>query len=156
MFIGISKALPQRVSLIGLDLSGNPEVFGWFLLSVTGYFFLTSLVLAVLDLVKYYLPYIIVKKGTGLTGGTIGLTEEECLSENFEHYLDRAEVGTPYAELLDIQRQRKDIEDNYNARYVKLNNATRLLFDFVFPIIFSAISIFVITSFLLSTSSQIT
>ncbi|WP_420554518.1 hypothetical protein [Neptuniibacter marinus] len=144
------------MSLIGLDLSGKPEVFGWFLLAITGYFLITSLVLGALDLVKYYLPYFIVKKGANVTGSVIGLTEDECQSENFEHYLDHPEVGTVSSELLDIQRQRKSIEANYHSRYVNLANATRLLFDLAFPTIFSAISIFVITGFLWPSCSQIT
>ena len=133
-----------------MDLSGKPEVFGWFLLAVTGYFLITSLALAILDLIKYYLPYFIVKKGANVTGSVIGLTEDECQSENFENYLDRQEAGTVSSELRDIQRQRQNIEANYNSRYVKLANATKLLFDLAFPIILSAISIYIITDFLWS------
>lgn len=156
LFIGITEALPQKVSLIGLDLSGKPEVFGWFLLAVTGYFLITSLALAALDLIKYYLPYFIVKKGANVTGSVIGLTEDECQSENFEHHLDHPEAGTVSSELRDIQSQRKSIEASYHSRYIKLANATRLLFDLAFPIIFSAISIFVITGFLWPSCLQIT
>lgn len=149
----MTEALPQKISLIGLDLSGRPEVFGWFLFAVTGYFLTISLVLAALDLIKYYLPYFIVKRGANVTGSVLGLTEEECQSENFEHYLDQPEVGTAHSELRDIQRQRKSIEANYNSRYIKLANATKLLFDLAFPFIFSVISIYVIISFLWSNCS---
>lgn len=148
LFVGLTKALPQKVSLIGLDLSGSPEVFGWFLFSITFYFFITSLVLVVLDLIKHYLPYIVIKKGANVTGSVIGLTEEECQSENFEHYLDQPEVGTAHSEFQDIQRQRKYIEVSYNSKYIKLANSTKLLFDILFPLVFAVISISTLAKFL--------
>lgn len=153
LFIGATEALPQKVSLIGLDLTGKPEIFGWFLLGVTGYFFVTSLVLVLLELTKYYLPYFIIKKGANVTSSTLGLTEDDCQSENFEHYLDQPEVGTTYSELKDIQRQRKNIEASYTTRYLKLANITRLSFDLAFPMIFSATSIFILSSFLWTSHS---
>jgi hypothetical protein len=148
LFVGLTKALPQKVSLIGLDLSGSPEIFGWFLFGVTCYFFITSVVLAVLDLIKHYLPYIIIKKGGNVTGSVIGLTEEECQSENFEHYLDQPEAGTTHSEFQDIQRQRKLIEVSYNSQYIKLANFTKLLFDISFPLLFAAISIIMLAKYL--------
>ena len=148
LFVGVTEALPQKISLIGLDLSGKPEIFGWFLLAFTCYFLINSIVLSVLDLIKYCLPYLIFKKGDKVTGGAIGLTEDECQRENFEHYFEQPEFGTNHSELRDIQRQRKVIEDNLNSRYIKLVNTTKLLFDLFFPIVFSAISIFRLVGFL--------
>ena len=76
------------------------------------------------------------------------MTEDECKSENFEHYLDQPEVGTAYSELKDIQQQRKRIEASYNAQYIKLSNITTLVFDLSFPLVFAAISIVVLATFL--------
>jgi len=148
LFIGITEALPQQVSLIGLDLSGKPEVFGWFLLCLTAYFLIISLVLAILDLIKYYLPYFIKQKGANVTGDSLGLTEYECQYFGIGFDSLGEEDCTVQSELRDIQSKRKKIELNYHSRYVKLFNFAKLLIDLIFPIAFSAVSIIIIHRFL--------
>jgi len=145
LFVGITEALPQKVSLIGLDLSGKPEVFGWFLFVLTAYSLATSLVLATLDLIRYYLPYIIRKKGANVTGSSLGFTEHEC--SNFLYEKEEENISLA-SDMLDIRRQRKEIETNYYSHYVKLSNLLKLFFDVCFPIVFSIVSIFVIGEFL--------
>lgn len=109
LFIALTQALPQKVSLLGLDLSSYPKVAGWFILAVTVYFFLTSLLYGTLDLIKHYLPTIILNKTQNLSGSILGLTEEECVTNNKSHYIEQPEVGTTSAELADIREQKVEI-----------------------------------------------
>ena len=148
LFISLTKALPQKVSLLGLDLSSNPKVTGWFILAVSLYFLATVLIYGSLDLIKYYLPNYIGYKTKNLTGSTIGLTEEECVYHNQPHYLDQPEVGTTSAELADITQQKIDTEKQYNSRFIKLSNFSKISFDFALPVIFNIIASYALFNFL--------
>ena len=73
LFIGLSKALPQKIAIIGLDLTAKPEITGWFLLAATGYFFATFFVSGLLELIRFYLPKYINIKSKSFTGNVLGL-----------------------------------------------------------------------------------
>jgi hypothetical protein len=54
LFIGITKALPKKLAVIGLDFENSQDVLGWFLFVITLYLLVYFLILAVLDLIKYF------------------------------------------------------------------------------------------------------
>ena len=134
LFIGLTEALPQKISVLGLDLSAKPNVAGWFVLAITAYFLLVSLVFGVLDLIKYYLPSYIASKSSGLTGDVIGLSEDECFPKEDPHYLDLPEVGTSSSEFRDIQRKKSEISESYNSKYIAISNFSKIAFDMVLPL----------------------
>ena len=150
LFIGIAEALPRKLSLIGLDLSAKPDVLGWFLLAVTCYFLVVAVVLGSLNLVRYYLPTLILNKGSSVTSSVLGFTEKEFDEEYrlHTHHLDEAEIGTRHSELQDIYRQRKEIENTYKSRYLKISSVVKIVFELIFPLVFSVISVFVLAKFL--------
>lgn len=145
LFIGMTEALPQKISVLGLDLSAKPYVAGWFILAITGYFFLILLVLSALDLIKYYLPFHITSKSSTLTGDFIGLSEDECLPHQELH---PEQVGTPFSELGDIQRKKAALSDMYSSKYTHIHNFVTISFDMIFPFIFCLIAAFVLSRFL--------
>lgn len=103
LFIALSETLPKQVAILGLDLSAKPTVTGWFLVAASAYFFLLTLTIGALDILKYKHPDIVRRLSRNLTGDALGLTEEECLQDNYQpHYIDEAEVGTSHQEFQDI------------------------------------------------------
>jgi hypothetical protein len=87
-----------------------------------------------LDLIKHYLPTLILNKTQNLSGGTLGLTEEECVNHNELHHLELSEVGTPSAELTEIREQKIEIENKYNSNFISASNISKIVFEFLFPI----------------------
>jgi len=81
LFIALSKVLPQKVDILGLDLSKNETMTGWFVMAVFACFLISFLIFSVVELIKYYLPSLIVRRTANTTGGTIGLTADECFSD---------------------------------------------------------------------------
>ena len=53
LFIGISKSLPTKLALIGLDLKNNENLIGWFLLVITFIIFINFVFMAYLDYSKF-------------------------------------------------------------------------------------------------------
>ena len=77
LFIGLTKALPQKVSLLGLDLSSSQHVLGWFVFFVTLVLLINFLIVTLLELVEYYLPSLIKIKTDKTIGDTLGLNPDE-------------------------------------------------------------------------------
>jgi hypothetical protein len=148
LFIALSEALPQKISLLVLDLSSNPKIAGWFILAVTFYFLVTASLYGTLDLIKHYLPALILKKTQNLSGSILGLTENECVNHNEPHHLEQSEVGTPSAELADIKYQKIEIENKYNSNFITTSNIAKIVFEFLLPIMFSVFGMFQLQSYL--------
>lgn len=137
LFVGLTEALPKKFSLVGLDLSENQEVLGWFIFTVTIILLLIFVVAAILEFIEYYLPSLIKKKTDKTTGDTLGLTSDECIqsqSGNDEQYEN---IGTPSQELEDINRTNSKITCTYKNMYVKTHDIAVFIFEFVSPVIFS-------------------
>ncbi|MBC6905271.1 hypothetical protein DWB84_07325 [Saccharophagus sp. K07] len=150
LFVGLTEALPQKVSILGLDLSAKPHIAGWFLFFVTSYFFVTAVVFGVLDLIKHYLPSLIMSKSSNLTGTIIGLSEAECLTHSQSGDFDPSEIGTPFGEYKDIQRQKAEIEARYNSWFKKLSNFIKISVEFAFSLIFGFVSMVTLLIFLIA------
>jgi hypothetical protein len=135
LFVGITQSLPTKVAIIGLDLSSNPKVLGWFILLISLYFFLKFLASTILDIIEYHLPELINKKAQNTTGEILGLTAHECYEAQYERYEQYAteDIGTPQGELSDIRLKNQAINLGYNKSFIKLRNVTTYTVDIVMP-----------------------
>ncbi|MBV1929160.1 MAG: hypothetical protein KUG81_06565 [Gammaproteobacteria bacterium] len=152
LFIGLSKALPQKVAIIGLDLTAKPEITGWFLLAVSIYFFAIFLVIGCLELISFYLPKYINIKSRSFTGNVLGFTEDECHSDEEAHHLDEREAGTVYSEHQDIQEQKKELEKAYTSNFIFVSNTLKITLDYLLPLLLFIFGAFYLISYLLCIS----
>ena len=56
LFIGLTETLPNKLVLIGLDLSNSQEILGWFIFFIALIFLLNYIALAILELIGHFLP----------------------------------------------------------------------------------------------------
>ena len=143
LFIGLTEALPKKLTLIGLDLSNNQEILGWFILFITLILLFNYGVIAVLELIEYFLPSLIKKKTDKTTGDTLGLTPKECIQsqEEQEFHDNNSDIGTPEQELENINRKNTKIIYDYKNTYIKTHDLVVIMFELIAPLIFSFISI---------------
>lgn len=136
LFIGLTVSLPEKVSILGLDLSNAPSVTGWFILTVSIYFMLKFLVSATLEIIGHHLPHFIIRKTKKTTGDILGLSADECHSTNEEQLdLCNNEIGTPAGELKSIEKKNQEINIEYNRKYISLSNVTSYIVDLLLPLI---------------------
>ncbi|MBB1364629.1 hypothetical protein H5125_21025 [Shewanella sp. SR44-4] len=147
LFIALTQALPQKVAILGLDLSKNETMAGWFVLAVTAYFLINFIILSIIEIIQYYLPTWIGRKTAKTTGNVIGLTEDECFPAHEHEYPD-PDAGTTSGEVNDIRRQNQEITYKYKTTFIRVSNLVKLITDFVFPIFFSVISLGLLYCFL--------
>lgn len=148
LFVGLAKALPKKFSLIGLDLSNNQEVLGWFIFFITLVLFFNFLIVTIFELIEYYLPSLIKQKIYKNTGDTLGLTLEECIQHEENNYGQYETIGTPSQELDDINRKNSIATYNYNNLYIKWHDYMVITFEFLSPIIFSIFGIYYLYNYL--------
>lgn len=148
LFIALTRALPQKVAILGLDLSKNETMAGWFVLAVTTYLLINFSISSIIEIIEYYLPTLIGRKTANTTGDIIGLTADECFSDH-EHEDYDQDVGTVRGEIKDINRKNKEITYKYKNNFVRASNLVKLTMDFLFPIVFSFISLKLLYSFLI-------
>lgn len=110
LFIALTKVLPQKVAILGLDLSKNETMTGWFILVITSYLLLSFLIYSLIDIVQYYLPTLIMRKTKSTTGDILGFTIGDVIEEG--GYVDPKSVLG--CELGTINGEKKDI-DNQNS-----------------------------------------
>lgn len=145
LFISLTKALPQKVAILGLDLSKNETMAGWFVFAVTLYFLLIFLIFSLIEVIQYYLPTLIGRKTANTTGDTIGLTAEECFPDHAENDTD---IGTVSGELEEINLKNQKITYKYKRNFIKFSNMVKLSSEFAFPIIFGCVSVSYLYCFL--------
>ncbi len=148
LFVGLTEALPKKFPLVGLDLSNNQEILGWFIFFITAVLLINFAIVAVLELIEYYLPSLIKKETNKTTGDTLGLTPEECMDPQVIDSQQNEEIGTPTQELEDINRKNTIIAHNYKSTYIKSHNIMVLVFEFFSPIIFSIFGMYFLYSYL--------
>lgn len=150
LFISLTQALPQKVAILGLDLSKNETMAGWFVLAVTVYFLISLIAGSILDVAHYYLPSFIGRKTAKTTGNTIGLTADECHPEHEQQWYDNQGAGTTSGEMNDIREKNREITHKYENNFVRVFNVVKLVTDLVLPIVFGVISIGLLYCFLMS------
>ncbi|HCE3710926.1 TPA: hypothetical protein NG678_004665, partial [Vibrio parahaemolyticus] len=96
MFIAITGALPEKIAIIGLDLSASKSTAGWFLFIILVYFSIKYLVLSALEVCGKHLPMWVAYKVRNVRGDTLGLSPDEVEVEyekyNFDE--DEEDIGT--------------------------------------------------------------
>lgn len=150
LFIAITGVLPEKVAIIGLDLSSSKNVSGWFLLTVSAFFLVKFGFLAGFEVTKKILPKIIEFKNRNITGDIVGLTEQEIYSEYEKgaYEDENNDVGGLAGELKEINHKKKIVEIRYNSNFEKLYNCWIYSIDFLFPVVFSIFSIYALYIFL--------
>ncbi|HDY7731533.1 TPA: hypothetical protein RQJ95_004467 [Vibrio vulnificus] len=138
LFISITAALPEKIAIIGLDLSGSKETAGWFLFTVLGYFLFKFTMLSIFEATKKALPHWINYKGQGLRGDVMGFSEQEIYDEYERRGQCRGneEIGTLSGETADIERKRTKLERDYKSKFVAVYNLWLYISDIFFPIVF--------------------
>jgi len=124
-------------------------------LIITIFLFINFVLIALLDLIKYFKKNILYTKGKKLTGNTIGLTYDEINNEykrnnNQEHN----QCGTLSAEIEDIHNKIKIIQDNFDKKYFQFSNIIELLFSFIVPTILAIVSSVCLYTFLAQPSNS--
>lgn len=142
LFMGLTKVLPTKLSLIGLNFEQNEKILGWFLLSITTFLFINFLIIATLNILKYFKNYFIKRKAKTLTGDTIGLTYDE-IGQEYDNQYEYNDIpkGSLSDEADDIKRKVKIIEDKFDINHINFNNIIEILFNFIIPSILAIISI---------------
>ncbi len=140
LFIGLTKALPTKLSLIGLDFEHTPKILGWFLFVMTMVLFINFVLMLFLDLRKYHKKNIIKSKSKNLTGDTIGFTlediDEEYKRQEFLYgeMTDDDRRGTISDELEDIRKKIKALEEEFDIKQLSMHYKVELLFNGALPI----------------------
>ena len=152
MFIAITGALPEKVAIIGLDLSGSQSTAGWFLFIILVYFSLKYLMLSGLEVCEKYLPKWISFKIRNVRGDTLGFSidEIEAEYEKGDFSENEEDLGTLSGEIREIKRKQEELELTYKSRYVNTHNAWIFLVDFIFPALLSIYSAVALYEFLVS------
>ncbi len=150
LFIAITGALPKKIEIIGLDLSGSKTTAGWFLTVLLSYFLLKFMMLAILELCRKWLPYWIQYKGKNLRGDTLNFSESEVYEEyeRQDHSEENEDLGTLSGEVSNIRFKQKKLENNYKSKYVFIHNCWVYLSDLFFPVVFGCYSFWAIYQFL--------
>ena len=136
LFIGLTEALPQKIAVLGLDLSNSSKTTGWFILAVSLYYFIRFFISSILQIINHLLPHLIRIKTNKTTGEIFGSTASECheaLCANDS--CQDEDLGTIHGELNDIENKNQIIEFKYKRNYIKIHNFTVYVMDFAFPII---------------------
>jgi hypothetical protein len=141
LFVGLTEALPKKLTLIGLDLSNNQKVLGWFIFFIALILLFNYVVVSVLGLTEHYLPSLIKKETDKSTGDTLGLTSEECMQSQEEQELhdDNGNIGAPEQELKDINIKNEIIIYNYKESYIKLHDIVIIIVELIIPFVFSIV-----------------
>lgn len=140
LFVGLTKTLPTKLALIGMDFEKSGKILGWFLIAITVYLLIHFVVMLYLDLRKFHKKNIIKAKGKNVTGDTIGFTEEDIAEEYarqeelYKDMTDDARRGSLGDELDDIRRKIKALEEKFDAKQVTLQYKIELFFNGALPI----------------------
>ena len=150
LFIGLTKALPTKLSLIGLNLTNSPKILGWFILGITIVLFINFLILLALDCSNYFKQYIISIKAVKLTGDIVGLTSNEIVEEykRTEENNQNERQGTLREEAEDITRKIKALEDSFDKKHLSFTNLIELFFNAVIPIVLTLVGVSYLYCFL--------
>ena len=135
LFVGLTKVLPKKIGILGLDLTNSSHITGWFILVITLYFFAMFLILGGGELVKHYLNDFIKFKSKGVAGNTLGLTEEECIQDDIAHNSNEEDIGTTRSEFRDIQNKKSELSQQYSSKFISISNTIKIISEFIFPII---------------------
>jgi hypothetical protein len=145
LFIGLTKSLPTKINLIGLDLTSNPKTLGWFIFYITLVLFFHYFFVLTLDYLIYFKKNILSKKGKKLTGDTLLLTLDDitdAYNNNRTEYNQQEErAGTLEQEQVDINRKFKVLENDFDVKHLNFTNCIEFLFNALLPIFLALVGL---------------
>ncbi len=156
LFIGLTKSLPTKLSLIGLSFKNNEKILGWFLISITIFLCLHFIMMVILDLREYFKGNIINKQAKNLTSDIIGLTHEEISEEYHKHddyyneLYENERTGSLSEEAEDIKGKTTILENSFDLKHIKLQNIVELFFNVIAPMILAIFGLLSLCSFLIA------
>lgn len=142
LFVGLTETLPKKFSLLGLDLSENQEVLGWFIFYVTLILFLNFIVVTTIEIRGHYIPLFIQNQKIQTISDIEGLTDDEIL----DYY--EPPTGKIASQFQSIERKNRRIVYNYKKMHVYTHNVAVFLFELISPVIFSFIGMYYLYSYL--------
>lgn len=150
LFISITAALPEKIAIIGLDLSGSKETSGWFLFTVLAYFILKFTIFSIFEVTKEVLPSWINYRGKGLRGDIMGFSQRDIYDEyeRQDQPQGNEDIGTLSGEAADIANKRQKLEQDYRSKYISAHNFWLYFSDVIFPIGFGCYCSWALYSFL--------
>ena len=154
LFIGLTKSLPTKINLIGLDLTSNPKTLGWFIFYITLVLFIHYFFVLTLDYLIYFKKNILSRKGKKLRGDVLDLTSDE-ISEEIDDRHDGTEcnqqeegAGTLEQEAVDIKRKFKVLENDFDAKLNFTNFVIEFFFNALLPFFLALFGLIYLCNFL--------
>jgi hypothetical protein len=141
LFIGLTEALPTNIKIIGLDLTNNKDILGWFIFYIALFLLFKYIIKSVLQIIESFLPSLIKMKTDKTTGDTIGLSQNECIQAQGEED-EHNNIGTVMGELEEINTKNENIVLHNKHKFIIAHNIVVITSDFIAPIVFSIISMF--------------
>lgn len=155
LFIGLTKVLPTKLSLIGLNFGHSTKTLGWFLIVITALLSINFIIMLGLDISKYFKKNIIYIKKKNLTGDFIGFTfkeigEEYNKQEVFnQDYQEEQSRSTLALEADSLYEKIKILENSFDTKHLKFYNIVELLFNGILPIILAIFGFIYLYGFLI-------
>ena len=144
LFISITKILPSKIELLGLDLTDNESTLGWFIAAICFLYTLHFLLAASLALLRHFLPAIRKNLTKNIQSPLYGINAKERMQQEAqeEYYQNRAGPGSISEDIAELSRLTNSKNECINTVYTCTVNLIRIGFGMVFPFLFSVISIF--------------
>lgn len=149
LLISLTKSLPSKIELLGLDLTGNEITLGWFIATIcflyTSHFFLA----ASLELFNHFLPTIRKSLTENIQSPLYGISIKEKMQQEAqeEHYQNRTNSGSVNEDIAELSKLTNSKNEHINTVYTNTVSRIRIGFGIVFPFLFSVISMFFIFYF---------
>ncbi len=141
LFIGLTEALPSKLTLIGLDFSGNQKILGWFIFCATLLFLLTFLVSAGLEIFGSYLTDMIKWKTSRTTGEILGFSEKDISDEYEKRGANDSRRGDLSGEQENINWQNDIITSDYKRNFTRVKSWATIVTNCFAPVIFSSVGL---------------
>lgn len=131
LFISLSMELPSKIIIIGIDLTSNKSLLGWFIWAGTFYVGLKFFVYAFLEVVEHKLPSIISKNQENTCGNTLGLTEQEIYNQELS--TEQLDIGTISGEKKEIQANKLLSKNKTEYKYALACCSLKFFFEIGVP-----------------------
>ena len=150
LFIGLTKSLPTKINLIGLDLTSNPKTLGWFIFYITLVLFFHYFFVLTLDYLIYFKKNILSRIGKKLTGDILGFTSDDLEDQHYGRECNQQEegAGTLGQEAVDIKRKYKVLENDFDAKLNFTNFVIEFFFNALLPFFLALFGLICLCNFL--------
>jgi hypothetical protein len=153
LFLGLTEKIPHDFKLIGLNLSENNSILGWFILATTVVLSIHYIMTALLDMEIYNKENIIINKTKDTQSEFSGMTADELNEQSIipsEYDKEHRSRGWGNPDSESIYDQNIKIEQDFGKNYIKIKTRVTFIFEFLLPVLLAGIGISFLFSFLLS------